>query len=96
MKTPYDDVPGLAALPDDEKKRIVVSAAGDVLKAPSYFGLLILQMTGFIGLVLWLPRGPMYMAIVFAYILLTWLALKKHWNRRVRQRIGESVARAAE
>lgn len=95
MKTPYDDVPGLAGLADEEKKRIVVSAAGDVFKAPSYFGLLVLQMAGFIGLVIWLPRGSMYMVIVFAYIFVTCLAMKRHWNRLVRRRIGESVVARA-
>lgn len=92
MKTQYDDILGLAELPDEEKKKTVIAAATAVLKTPSYFGFLILQIIGFICLAIWLPRGAAYLPIVFAYIFLTYLPLKRYWNRLVRQRIGESLA----
>lgn len=96
MKTQYDDVPGLAGLPDEEKKGIVLAASGAVLKSPSYFGLLILQLAGFACLAILLPRGPMYFAVVLAYVVLTYIPLSRRWNRLVRQRIGESLAARAD
>lgn len=91
MKTPYDDIPGLAELPDEEKKKTIILAATATLKTPLHLGFLLLQAIGFVCLLIWLPRGATYLPLVFAYVFLTYLLLKRYRTRQIRQRICESL-----
>lgn len=95
MKTPYDDIPGLAKLPDEEKKKTIVLAATAALKTPLHLGFLLLQIVGFVCLLIWLPRGVMHLPLIFAYVFSTYLLLKRYRTRQIRQRICESLGTKA-